>query len=92
MYVVMVYDVAVERVAKVLQVGRRYLTWVQNSVLEGELSPSQLARLKADLAKVVEPSDAVRFYVHEGLKPRLGNRASDLGAEVLTVPRGFETL
>ncbi len=63
MYVVMVYDVAVERVAKVLQVGRRYLTWVQNSVLEGELSPSQLARLKADLAKVVEPSDAVRFYV-----------------------------
>ncbi len=54
MYVVMVYDVAVERVTKVLQVGRRYLTWVQNSVLEGELSPSQLARLKADLTKVVE--------------------------------------
>lgn len=34
MYVVMVYDVGVERV------GRRYLTWVQNSVLEGELSPA----------------------------------------------------
>jgi len=63
MYVVMVYDVAVERVVKVLQVGRRYLTWVQNSVLEGELSPAQFARLKADLARVVEPTDAVRFYV-----------------------------
>lgn len=63
MYVVMVYDVAVERVAKVLKVGRRYLTWVQNSVLEGELSPARLARLKAELAKVIEPSDAVRFYV-----------------------------
>lgn len=43
MYVVMVYDVAVERVAKALKIGRKYLTWVQNSVLEGELSPAQFA-------------------------------------------------
>ncbi|APD10337.1 MULTISPECIES: CRISPR-associated endonuclease Cas2 [Thermus] len=63
MYVVMVYDVSVDRVAKVLQIGRRYLTWVQNSVLEGELSPAQLARLKAEVAKAIEPTDAVRFYV-----------------------------
>jgi len=62
-YVVMVYDVAVERVARVLKVGRRYLTWVQNSVLEGELSPAQFARLKTDVAKVIELTDAVRFYV-----------------------------
>ena len=52
MYVVLVYDVSVERVAKVLQVGRKYLTWVQNSVLEGELTPAQFARLKAELKKV----------------------------------------
>lgn len=63
MYVVLVYDVSVERVAKVLQVGRKYLTWVQNSVLEGELTPAQFARLKAELKKVAEPSDAIRFYV-----------------------------
>jgi CRISPR-associated protein Cas2 len=62
-YVVMVYDVGVERVARVLQVGRRYLTWVQNSVLEGEISPAQLARLKAELKRVIEPTDAVRFYL-----------------------------
>ncbi|MEN2981329.1 MAG: CRISPR-associated endonuclease Cas2 [Thermus sp.] len=63
MYVVMVYDVAVERVVKVLKVGRRYLTWVQNSVLEGELSPAQYARLKTEVRKIIEPSDAVRFYL-----------------------------
>ena len=63
MYVVLVYDVSVERVAKVLQVGRKYLTWVQNSVLEGELTPAQFARLKAELKKVAEASDAIRFYV-----------------------------
>ena len=64
MYVVMAYDVNVERVVKVLKVGRRYLTWVQNSVLEGELTQAQFESLKADLLKVIEPDeDAVRFYI-----------------------------
>lgn len=63
MYVFMVYDVNVERVAKVLKVGRRYLTWVQNSVLEGELTPAQFARLKREVAKVIhEEEDSVLFY------------------------------
>ncbi len=60
----MVYDVAVERVAKVLKVGRRYLTWVQNSVLEGELSRAQFERLKAEVREVIEESeDSVLFYL-----------------------------
>ncbi|NSW80650.1 MAG: CRISPR-associated endonuclease Cas2 [Chthonomonadetes bacterium] len=63
MYVVMVYDVAVERVARVLKTGRRYLTWVQNSVLEGELTPAQFARLKRDIEKVINADeDSVLFY------------------------------
>ncbi|MEJ5253508.1 MAG: CRISPR-associated endonuclease Cas2 [Armatimonadota bacterium] len=63
MYVVMVYDVAVERVARVLKIGRRYLTWVQNSVLEGELTPAQFARLKRDIEKVINADeDSVLFY------------------------------
>jgi CRISPR-associated protein Cas2 len=64
MYVIMVYDVAVERVAKVLKVGRKYLTWVQNSVLEGELTRGQFERLKGDLREVInESEDSVLFYV-----------------------------
>jgi CRISPR-associated protein Cas2 len=60
----MAYDVNVDRVVKVLKVGRRYLTWVQNSVLEGELTGAQFESLKADLKKVIEPDeDAVRFYI-----------------------------
>ncbi|HQE50708.1 MAG TPA: CRISPR-associated endonuclease Cas2 [Fervidobacterium sp.] len=30
----MVYDVGEERVAKVFKIGREYLTWIQNSVLD----------------------------------------------------------
>ncbi|WP_198469989.1 CRISPR-associated endonuclease Cas2 [Acetomicrobium sp. S15 = DSM 107314] len=64
MFVIMAYDVNVERVTKVLHVGRRYLNWVQNSLLEGELTKAQLARLKADLHKIInDEQDSVVFYI-----------------------------
>lgn len=64
MYVILVYDVAVERVAKALRVGRKYPTWVQNSVLEGELTQAQLERLRGELQDVLdEEEDSVLLYV-----------------------------
>ena len=64
MFVLMFYDVGEKRVAKVLKTARRYLTWIQNSVLEGELSPATLASLKADVRKVLDlKHDSVLFYV-----------------------------
>jgi CRISPR-associated protein Cas2 len=60
----MAYDVNVGRVNKVLKIGRRYLSWVQNSLLEGELTKAQLERLKADLKKVIdEEEDSIVFYL-----------------------------
>ncbi|MEN3000726.1 MAG: CRISPR-associated endonuclease Cas2 [Armatimonadota bacterium] len=64
MYVIMVYDVNVARVQKVLKTGRKYLTWVQNSVFEGELSEAQLARLQRALQKIINPEeDSILFYL-----------------------------
>ena len=64
MYVILVYDVNVTRVTKVLKIGRRYLTWVQNSVLEGELTWAQFGRLKEEIkAAIHEDEDSVLFYV-----------------------------
>lgn len=63
MFVIMVYDVGERRVAKMLKTGRKYLSWVQNSVLEGELSPGLFAKLKADVLKVMDKEqDSVIFY------------------------------
>jgi len=63
-FVIMAYDINVERVTKVLHIGRRYLNWVQNSLLEGELTKAQFARLKADLCKIIDvEQDSVVFYV-----------------------------
>lgn len=64
MFVLMVYDVDVKRVTKVLKTGRKYLNHIQNSVLEGELSPAQYKQLKHEVQKIMDPDhDSVRFYL-----------------------------
>lgn len=64
MYVIVIYDVEVERVAKVCQYLRRHLHWVQNSAFEGEITPARLERIKAELRDIVdEQKDAVYFYI-----------------------------
>jgi len=63
MFVILVYDAGENRVQKFHRICRRYLTWVQLSVFEGELTNAQLERLKAELRQVMEPDeDSVIFY------------------------------
>lgn len=46
MYCVIVYDVGVERVNRIHKYLKRYLTWIQNSVFEGELSDADFSSVK----------------------------------------------
>lgn len=63
MYVILVYDIGEERVVRVLKTCRRYLTWVQNSVLEGEISEAKLKELQLRLKKIMkEKEDSVLIY------------------------------
>lgn len=64
MYVIIVYDVSVERVTKVCKFLRRYLNWIQNSVFEGELTESQFRKVKAEIkTRVNESSDSVLIFI-----------------------------
>lgn len=64
MYVIMVYDVNQKKVAKVLKISRKYLEWIQNSVLEGELTEAKFERLKREIELVIdEEEDSVIFYI-----------------------------
>ncbi|MEM2943694.1 MAG: CRISPR-associated endonuclease Cas2 [Methanomassiliicoccales archaeon] len=64
MYVIMVYDIKVERVNKILRIARKYLTWIQNSVLEGEITDAKFERLKYELREAIdEAEDSVVFYL-----------------------------
>lgn len=64
MYLIMVYDVNEKRVNKVLKIGRKYLDWIQNSVLEGEITEAKFEKLKLELKKVIkDDEDSVVFYI-----------------------------
>lgn len=63
MYVIIVYDIKEERVNKVLKICRKYLNWVQNSVLEGEITEAKLVKLKSELRKIIkEEEDSLIIY------------------------------
>ena len=64
MYLIMVYDVNVDRVNKVLKIARKYLNWIQNSVLEGDISNARFTKLKLELSEVIDPEeDSIVFYI-----------------------------
>ncbi|SHF39031.1 CRISPR-associated protein Cas2 [Caldanaerobius fijiensis DSM 17918] len=64
MFVILVYDVGEKRVAKVLKTCRKYLNWVQNSVLEGEISLANYKKLKMELSQIIDKDeDSVIFYI-----------------------------
>ncbi|GAB6155171.1 CRISPR-associated endonuclease Cas2 [Desulfosporosinus burensis] len=69
MFVIVVYDVGERRVNKVLKRCRKYLNWVQNSVLEGEISESNLKKLKMELERIIESDhDSVIIYTSRTTK------------------------
>ena len=69
MFVILVYDVGQKRVGKVLKTSRKYLYWVQNSVLEGEINESSFKKLKIELEKIIDKEyDSVMFYTFRTTK------------------------
>jgi len=63
MYIILVYDVGVERVSKVCQFLRKFLNWVQNSVFEGELSESELLKIENGLKDIIDQeNDSIVIY------------------------------
>ena len=58
MYVVLEYDVSQEengarRWSRIFKICKKYLTHIQNSVFEGELSKAQLAQLQKELKEYI---------------------------------------
>ncbi|AGB20220.1 CRISPR-associated endonuclease Cas2 [Thermoanaerobacterium thermosaccharolyticum] len=64
MFVILVYDVNEKRVNKVLKTCRKYLNWVQNSVLEGEISDANFRKLKSEISRIInKDEDSVIIYI-----------------------------
>ena len=54
MYVILVYDVGEKRVGKMLRLVRKYLSWIQNSVFEGEITDVKLKELKFKAKEIMD--------------------------------------
>lgn len=66
MYVILVYDAAPKRGAKILKYLRTKLHWVQNSVFEGEVTDSSFEELKKGLATILNKEhDSVIYYTFD---------------------------
>ncbi|HOT84484.1 MAG TPA: CRISPR-associated endonuclease Cas2 [Methanofastidiosum sp.] len=83
MYIILVYDVSVERVNKVKSYLRQHLNWVQNSVFEGEITDSKLRELKNGLKSIIKnDKDNIIIYVSKSdkflIRENIGAPKSDL--------------
>lgn len=56
-YAFVFYDVNEKRVQKVFKICKKYLSHYQNSVFRGEITPSKLIGLRADLKKVIHEEE-----------------------------------
>ena len=64
MYVIIVYDVGVDRINNIRKFLKRFLIWIQNSVFEGEITESQLIRIENYLNKNTEQDyDFIKIYI-----------------------------
>ena len=63
MYIIIVYDVNVERVNKVKSFLRQHIFWIQNSVFEGEVTESEFEEIYKGLKEIIdEDVDSIIIY------------------------------
>ena len=63
MYLVIVYDINVDRVSKVNKFLKGYLHWQQNSVFEGKVTKAQYNEIIMDLNELIDDNeDSIIVY------------------------------
>ena len=67
MFIILVYDVNAKRCNKLLKLCREHLTWVQNSVFEGEISKSSYFSLTNRITGIIKDGDSIIIYKFRSL-------------------------
>lgn len=61
-YVIVVYDMEADRTRLMLNFLRQYLTHVQNSVFEGEITEGDLETIENRTRDILEPDESTIIY------------------------------
>jgi CRISPR-associated protein Cas2 len=68
MYLIIVYDAAPKRGAKLLKFLRQHLMWIQNSVFEGDVSKAQYEIIKKGIKDIInKEKDSVIYYKFDSM-------------------------
>jgi CRISPR-associated protein Cas2 len=63
MHVIIVYDVGVERIDAIRHILKKYLTWIQNSAFEGEITIGKLEEIRILISSVIDKEkDSIVVY------------------------------
>lgn len=65
MHVILFYDVNKRRVNKMLKLCRRFLTWIQESAFEGEITEANLKILTEKINKIIVEKDCDSVIVYK---------------------------
>lgn len=85
MFVILTYDVGEKRVNRVRKILKKYLTWTQNSVFEGNITEGNLCKCLAEVNKSLEKiEDSV--YIYRISNPR------NIKKDVVGVQKNFDEL
>ena len=69
MFVILTYDVNSKRVGKELKICRKYLSHVQKSVFEGNITEGKLRKLQKELQRVILiEEDTICIYRMDSVK------------------------
>ena len=69
MFVILTYDVNSKRVGKALKICRKYLSHVQKSVFEGNITEGKLRKLQKELQRVILiEEDTICIYRMDSVK------------------------
>lgn len=69
---IVVYDVGIERLNRVRTFLKQYLNWVQNSVLEGELTKAEYLKVQSQVKQLINEDEDSVFFYHVKDKKYLG--------------------
>ena len=62
MYIIIIYDVEAKKTTKFHKFLKKRLTWIQNSVFEGEISDAEFVKVKDTMKKFCKNEDSVIIY------------------------------
>ncbi|AYD40188.1 CRISPR-associated endonuclease Cas2 [Clostridium fermenticellae] len=85
MFVILTYDVGEKRVNRVRKIVKKYLTWTQNSVFEGDITESKLHKCLSEINRnTVRSEDSVYIY-------RVQN-SNNIKKDIIGVEKNYDEL